>query len=168
MAANQLTLSLAYALHMLATVIWIGGLLYQSLFLLPALHTAEQPKLAGLLLDRLRSRFQPIAWLCLAILIGTGLTQMAAHPAYGGFLAVENTWAKAILFKHIAIALMILVAAYQSFVLYPRLTRSLLRNPQSDTAHLERDKPLSEGRLIQVNVMLSLIVLLLTAIARTA
>jgi uncharacterized membrane protein len=31
-------LSLAYTLHMLATVVWIGSLFYQSLFLLPAIR----------------------------------------------------------------------------------------------------------------------------------
>jgi uncharacterized membrane protein len=168
MEANQLGLSLTYSLHLLATVIWIGGLLYQTLFLLPTLRSNREPGMAGTLLERLRSRFQPVAWLSLAVLIGTGLIQMSAHPAYAGFLAIEGTWALAILAKHIAVALMLLVASYQSFILYPQLTRTLIKQrntqaEQSGSKSLDR-----ETRLLRINSLLSLLVLFLTAVARTA
>jgi hypothetical protein len=65
---------------------------------------------------------------------------MATNPNYEGLLAINNTWAGTILFKHVTISFMILLAAYQSSILYPKLTRRLL---------------------------LSIIILLLTAIART-
>jgi uncharacterized membrane protein len=165
MAANPLLLSLVYAVHMLATVVWIGGLIYQSIFLLPALRTFDEP---GYLLERLRTRFQPIAWISLTALVGTGLIQMATHPQYNGFLAIEGTWAKAILFKHVAIIAMVLVGAYQSFSLYPRITRSLLVLRRSGDSHESEISMTAETLLIRLNVVLSIVVLLLTAIARTA
>jgi uncharacterized membrane protein len=119
-------LSLTYALHMLATVVWIGGLIYQSLFLLPVIRDLQETKSAHRLRERLRQRYQPAAWLSLAVLVGTGLIQMAASPNYDGFLSIEKTWARAIFFKHLAIVVMILLAAYQSFIFYPQLSRKLL------------------------------------------
>lgn len=168
MAGSQVTLSLTYALHMLATVVWIGGLLYQSFFLLPELRKSPDRKHARALLERLRSRFQPIAWLCLMVLVGTGLIQMSAHPAYSGLLAIENTWSKAMLFKHIAVALMTLLAGYQSFILYPRITRTLLLKSAPEGGYEAVEASGGEMLAIRLNSLLSLLVLLLTAIARTA
>ena len=154
-------------MHLLATVVWIGGLLYQSLFLFPALRSLPQSPLTRSLLERLRTRFQPTVWLSLAVLVGTGLMQMAANPNYAGFLAFENAWAQAILIKHFAVGLMILLAAYQSFVLFPKLTRSLLRQG-SDGSSPDHPGASVERHLLLLNVMLSLIVLFLTAIARAS
>lgn len=165
MVADPLVLSLVYAVHMLATVIWIGGLIYQSAFLLPAIQSIQNP---GLLLERLRTRFQPIAWFSLAALVGTGLIQMATHPQYSGFLALENTWAKAILFKHLAIAGMVLTAAYQSFVLYPKISRSLLIQKRQGAGLDDGMNLTTDTLMVRVNVLLSIVVLLLTAVARTA
>jgi uncharacterized membrane protein len=61
MEANPITLSLAYALHMLATVVWIEGLLYQSFFLLPEVHKIKEYEISLALLERHRTRFQPAA-----------------------------------------------------------------------------------------------------------
>lgn len=168
MEANPIALSLAYALHMLATVVWIGGLLYQSLFLLPEIRRINEPELSLVLLERLRSRFQPAAWLSLAILIGTGLIQMATSPHYAGILAIDNTWAKAIFIKHIAIGFMIAIAAYQSFLLYPRLTRLLMLQMRSKDHHGEIHTFGTDQGYLRLNIILSIIVLLLTSIARIA
>ena len=166
MEANPIVLSLAYALHMLATTIWIGGLLYQSLFLLPEIRRINKPEISLALLERLRSRFQPAAWLSLAVLIGTGMIQMAANPHYTGILVIGNTWAKVIFFKHLAIGFMIVIAAYQSFSLYPRLTRAIILQMRSKD-NLEEAQSLGPDQgLLRLNIILSIIVLLLTSIAR--
>jgi uncharacterized membrane protein len=165
---NNLVLSLAYAMHMLATVIWIGGLLFQALFLLPALKNLNTPSVSIELLERLRTRFQPAAWLSLAILIGSGLIQMSANPNYEGLLALRNLWSQAIFLKHLAFGLMILLAAYQSFILYPALTRELLRQKRENGPGPESSGARLEGRFLRTNLLLSLLILLLTAIARTA
>lgn len=161
-------LSLAYALHMLATVLWIGGILYQSLFLLPVIRSSQEATTTLILLERLRLRFQPAAWLSLAVLIGTGLVQMTANPYYDGFLTIENTWSQAILLKHISIAVMIILAAYQSFVLYPKLTRTLIMRTQQSDPQPPIESPGQERLLVNLNVLLAMIVLFLTSIARAA
>src|SRR3972149_2282107 len=114
-------LTLAYTRHMAAPVAWIGGLFFQSVFLGPALRRTLDPPSALRLLELLRRRFDPLAWLSLAVLIATGLTQMNASPSYEGFLALQNPWAVAILAKHGLIALMVALAGYQTLFLYPWL-----------------------------------------------
>lgn len=150
-------LALAYWLHMAATVVWIGGLFFQSVVLPPALRKVNRP---GPLLESLRRRFQPLAWLSLAVLVGTGLVQMSASPNYEGLLSVANPWSQAIFVKHLAIFLMVAIAAYQTWVLQPRIARQALLGREAD--HLSRF-----GRLSLVNLVLGILVLGLTGLART-
>jgi putative copper export protein len=117
----------------------------------------------------MRRRFEPIAWLSLGALVVTGLIQMEASPQYQGFLAIGNRWAQAILLKHISIALMVAAAAYQTWFLQPKLERTLLLRAKRPDAVWPREGTVqSQSRLTRVNMALSLVVLALTAIARTA
>jgi len=154
---------------MAATVAWVGGLLFLSLLLPPATRGLE-PLARARFFDSLFRRFQPIAWLSLAILIFTGLTQMAAHPKYAGLLAVEGRWAQAILAKHLAFGGMVLNAGVQTWILQPRLSRHLLLEAAGTEPGAESSTRTRRGidRLTRVNAALALIVLALTAIARTA
>lgn len=142
---------------MAATVVWIGGLFYQSVVLAPALSQADDP---APLLERLQQRFQPLAWLSLAVLVGTGLVQMSANASYQGLLSIANPWSQAIFAKHLAIGLMLLVAAYQTWVLQPRLARQALLGAGQDSRK-------RYGRLAKLNLVLGILVLGLTAVART-
>ena len=89
-------LTLSYGLHLLATVALVGGLFTQAILVLPAASqdTASRAELA--MARRISKRFQPIAWLSLAILAGTGMLQMTGNPSYRGFVAIENPWSAAL------------------------------------------------------------------------
>ncbi|MEE9216582.1 MAG: CopD family protein [Anaerolineales bacterium] len=159
---EQAALTLAFWLHMAATIVWIGGLFYQAVVVNPALE--RFPDQRGRLAEDLRRRFQPLAWLSLFVLIGTGLLQMSGNPNYEGLFAVSNPWSRAILAKHITIGLMILVAGYQTWVLNPRLSILALKREASAS-----DQVTSEiSRLNRVSLAFGILVLGLTALARTA
>ena len=162
-------LSASYALHMAATVAWVGGLVFQSL-LLPGATRSLEPLPRARLYAALSRRFQPVAWISLAILVFTGLSQMAAHPSYAGFLTIEGRWAQSILAKHLAFGAMILVAGWQTWGVQPHLGRLLLlqaAGAEPSGSELSRTL-LSLDRLTRANAVLALVVLALTAIARTA
>jgi len=159
----------AYWLHMAATIVWIGGLFFQAVILAPVLSSASSTRDDPRFLEAVRRRFDPLAWLGLAVLIVTGLTQMSSNPNYSGLLVIRNLWSVALLSKHLAIGLMILVASYQSWVLYPQMNRSLLA--QAAGTHVGADPGLlkrRQARTIRLNLFLGVIVLALTAVARTA
>ena len=159
----RLALTLAYWLHMAATVVWIGGLTFQTIILAPALDGSPE------LLERLRRRFEPLAWLSLAVLIGTGLFQMSASPNYTGLLSIRNGWSAAILAKHLVIGLMLVLASIQTWWIQPRLARLVLiaarASPEpAEVAVLRR----RQVRLLRLQTVLSVVVLALTAAARSA
>jgi len=159
----RLALTLAYWLHMAATVVWIGGLTFQTIILAPALDSSPE------LLERLRRRFEPLAWLSLAVLVGTGLIQMSASPNYTGLLSIRNGWSAAILAKHLVIGLMLVLASIQTWWIQPRLARLVLiaahASQEPADVHLLRRRQL---RLLRLQTVLSIVVLALTAVARSA
>jgi uncharacterized membrane protein len=158
-------LTLIYWLHMLATVVWIGGLAALSFFVLPAARGSLDPGAYGRLLQGVQRRLEPLGWLCLAVLVGTGLFQMSANPNYQGFLVFNNRWAVAILLKHVVFALLAAASAYLSWGVLPRLRRLALRRAaETEAAGLR----VQESRLLQLNLVLSILILALTALARVS
>jgi uncharacterized membrane protein len=154
---------------MVATVVWIGGLGFQSYILLPAIDRHLSPESQFKLLDAIRKRFQPLAWLSFTLLTVTGLTQMAANPFYDGFLSIRNTWASAILVKHVLFGIMLAAAAYQTWILQPKLAHiALLRARDLEEGQEQASLEDRYKWIVRINLILSLLVLAFTAIARTA
>jgi putative copper export protein len=158
-------LTMAYWLHMAATVIWIGGLFFQSI-LLPGAIRKLTPLQQASFLETLRKRFEPIAWLCLATLLVTGLMQMTASENYSGLLSIENDWGTAIFIKHLFVGGMVALGIAQTWWLGPKMSKHALRLAQGKTDAGETHK--SYQIMVRINFLLSLLVLAFTAIARTA
>jgi uncharacterized membrane protein len=160
-------LALSYTLHMLATVVLVGGLFVLSVLWLPAASRTLHPRDQAALLRAILRRFQPLAWLSIAVLAATGLTQMAANPNYLGFLALENPWSVAMFAKHAAFGVMVALAIYQTWVITPALERQALQRA-ADGEPGDQAVAASQSRLLRLNFWIGLIILGLTAIARTA
>jgi len=160
-------LALSFWLHMVATVVWLGGLFLMALVVWPgAARALGGEKETYPLIRALQRRLTPLNWLSLAVLTATGLQQMAANPNYEGFLNFANSWTVAIFLKHLAVTAMFAVAAYYQLALVPALERSATM--QAAGREFPEAGPLyrRELGLIRVNLGLGLLVLLFTAIAR--
>jgi uncharacterized membrane protein len=162
-------LTLAYWLHMLATVVWIGGLTTLAILVIPLAQRSLDNRAYASLLNDIQRRLDPLGWFSLLILLGSGLIQMSASPQYEGFLTISNRWAAAILVKHILFIVMIAVSAYLSWGLLPKMRRNALRMAQGKE-HTPDSKSLQEqdNRLLRFNLLLAILVLALTAIARSS
>lgn len=138
---SQSVLAISLFFHILATAIWIGGILLITALVFPEINRAlaDQPALRQLLL-RIRSRFAQISNLALAVLIVTGLLQMTADPHYDGLLQLDNEWSRVLLIKHILILLMALAGLWLQFAVAPALERAslLLQRGQSDEREWQR------------------------------
>ena len=162
-----LLLALSYWLHLIATIIWIGGLAMLALVTLPGARKVigSGPQLGALMLEWQR-RFNPLAWLSLAALTVTGLIQMSANKNYDGFLAITNSWATAILLKHIAIAGMVVIGGIMQWGLTPAIARLALLESRGKPAPELDSLRRREILLTQINLACGLLVLALTAVAR--
>jgi uncharacterized membrane protein len=161
-------LTIAYWLHMLATVIWIGGITTVSLFLIPISQKTLSREHYAALIDQIGERLNSIGWFSLALLMVTGLIQMSANPNYGGFLAITNRWGVAILLKHLVFGATIISTAFLTWKVFPALRRSALRRAKGLPTPEEVHNRSQERRLLRLNLALSILILALTALARTA
>lgn len=152
-------LAVSYFFHLIATVVWLGGLAVYVLLIFP-----EGALLPDALRARIRKRFLPLTNFSLVVLIFTGLTQMVGDPNYDGVLQFTNTWSLVILFKHVVIVGMLIAGGLIQWGIMPTLDRQSLlaqKNKQDDAliARLH-DR---EVRLTWINVLLGALVLALTA-----
>lgn len=155
--------------HLLATAVWIGGLLITTLLVWPEMRrTLETSPALYTLLQRIRKRFAPISNFALAVLITTGLTQMSLSPHYDGFMTFENTWSRVMLAKHLVIVAMVVVGLILQTVIFPALERTtlLLEREKGDKVAWEALRR-REIRLTWLNVVLGVCVLGLSAWAGT-
>ncbi len=161
-------LSAAYWLHMAATVVWIGGLATLILLVLPTARRSLDPQAYANLMENAQRRLDPLGWLSVVVLTGTGLFQMSASPNYEGFLTITNRWATAILIKHIVFLGMVGVSAYLTWGVMPDLQRlAFLRAKGQATPEAEWLRR-REIWLLGLNLVLGVIVLGLTAVARAS
>lgn len=154
----------SYWIHLLATVVWLGGLALMGLIAWPALRR-------GTLADNqwlaIQQRLLPWANGSLVLLLITGFVQMTNDPNYTGFLAIDSLWAWAILVKHIAFGGMVLIGGYMQAVLYPAMNRlDILGAKRPSLAQTEQARLTQrEIRLLRLNLVCAAAVLFFTAVA---
>jgi uncharacterized membrane protein len=169
MDAPTLPLTLAYLLHMLATVIWVGGLAALVILVIPIGKRTLGDQGYTAFLERFQHRMDIGVWLSLVILIGTGMFQMSAHPSYEGFLSISSRWSAAILIKHLMIFGMIATSAYLTWEVLPRMKRLALLQAKGQSFSEEQARLMGLNlRLLYLNLLLAVIILALTALARVS
>lgn len=161
-------LALTYWIHMLATVLWLGSLAVLSLIVIPAMRNSLDAKDQAKLMAAIQKKLDPLAWFSVALLLVTGMFQMSANPNYEGFLAISGQWASSILIKHIFFLGMIVVSGAQTWWLLPNIRRAMLRqqksNDMTEVVALQKQEKL----LLNLNLILAILVLGMTALARAA
>jgi len=158
-------LAISLFFHLLATVIWVGGLILTTIMIWPEVRRTLQnkPELYTMT-NRLRKRFTPLGNLSLAVLIFTGLVQMSLDENYKGFMDFSNTWSVVILLKHVAIIGMIASGAILQYGIFPALDRTslMIERNKGDTATWESLRR-RETLLTWANALLGIAVLAFSA-----
>lgn len=162
-------IALVFWLHMLATVVWLGGIAAIAILILPAAKRVLNPFDQLAFIESIQRRLEPLAWFSLAILIVTGLFQLSINPHYDGFLSTSGQWSLTILTKHMLVILMIVVSAIQTWEVLPAIRRGLMRieKGQVDETEVKRLQK-RETLLLRLNISLSILILAATAFARAS
>ncbi len=105
-------------LHLLATVTWIGGMIFMTLVLFPS-QTAIDPGQRGKLFGAIVKRFLIIVWASIIILLLTGLYKTPQSMLFNP----EVRFGLWLTIKHIVILLMIFFGLLITFVLSPKLRK---------------------------------------------
>lgn len=161
----QAALAISLFFHILATVVWIGGILLITFLVIPQVnHVLEGQDPLHQILLRIRRRFAQVSNLALVVLIVTGLLQMTADPNYDGLLQLDNQWSSVLLLKHILIVIMALLGLALQLSVAPALERVslLLQHGKSGDSEWRRLRRI-EQRLTLIIALLALLILAASA-----
>ncbi len=171
---SSTVLSILFAIHLLAAVVWIGGLIVLALVVIPSVRrvlndapwaAASDQNPVEAIWAELERRFTPLANLSLVVLITTGMLQMSADENYGGFLQFNNTWAWAMFFKHLAVIGMAAIAGYVALVLEPERRRLQTYAAKRPDTEARQQLTRRRVRLAKLNLVCGLLTLLFSAVA---
>ncbi len=147
--------------HILAATIWIGGMLFLVLVVVPWLRTGAQVE-AGRFLRETGVRFRNVAWWCFGIVLVTGIFNLWTRGVrLADFVNpdwIGSRFGTAVILKLCVFALVLVISALHDFVLGPKATEAIQRAPRSSEATVLRRRASLIGR---VNAMLSLVLLAL-------
>lgn len=144
-------------LHVMAATIWIGGLFFLMLVVVPWLRSGASTEPSRLLRET-AGRFRTVAWACFAILLVTGtfnLWMRGVRPAnFANADWLSSPFGSVVAAKLLAFLALTVLSARHDFVVGPKAAAAIQQDPQSaETAHLRRKASL-HGR---VNALLALV-----------
>lgn len=115
-------------LHVLAALLWLGGMWFFALVGAPVLRRLEPPALRARIFTELGQAFRGVGWAAIGVLLATGaLNLWFAGVLRGGRLWSAELWSspygRALAWKLAAVAVMVALSAVHDFVLGPRASR---------------------------------------------
>lgn len=144
MLANPYVLTLLDFIHQMASIAWIGGMVFNLLAVLPAVQQSLDPSLAGKFMGALMKRVRVIAYSSLLALFITGIPLKIASEYYGGIINFDTTWSTASFVKHVLVAILALVAFYSFERLSPKVAKVAQAGPSKELLQLRnRQKKLA-------------------------
>lgn len=146
-------------IHVLAAIIWLGGMLFLALVGAPVLRQVEPPALRARLFQQLGLRFRTVGWIALGVLIVTGvlnlhLRDLLRWEILGSGVFWGGAYGTALAVKLSAVAIMLVLSLLHDFVLGPAASRV---PPGSDAALALRRRA---SWLARVNAMVALVLII--------
>ena len=142
--------TIARALHVLAVVLWIGGVAFLTTVLLPAVRNIQAPADRVVFFENVERRFSGQARFTTALAGLTGLYMLVRLDLWDRFLSVAYWWMHAMVTIWLLFTLMLFVA--EPLFLHRRLLARAETRPEGTFSLVER--------LHQILLALSLITLI--------
>jgi putative copper resistance protein D len=151
-------------LHIVSAIVWVGGMLFMTMVLVPAIRQPGLREHAVRLIKESGRRFKRVGWACLITLVVTGFTNLYLK-GYGQAMQTGEFWTSPfglILAHKIAlVVLIIILAIVHDIWVGPRAVVQMEAAPDQDATQRLRKRASWMGR---INLLLSLIVVILAII----
>lgn len=116
------------SLHLLAALLWLGGMFFLAVVAAPVLRSVDPPPLRAALFQRIGARFRTVGWIAIAVLLATGVGNLA----FRGLLEWETLgdgafwtgrYGRTLAWKLGLVGAMVGISAVHDFVEGPRASR---------------------------------------------
>ena len=125
--------------HVVASMVWVGGVLFFALVGAPVLRTVEPPATRAALFDAMGRRFRLVGWVAVAVLVVTGLLlvemrgwmsrDVLLHPDFWRTAA-----GSALAWKLVLVTIMIALTAAHDLALDPARVRATEGRPGAEAS----------------------------------
>ena len=126
-------------IHVLAAMLWLGGMFFFGIVGAPALRAIEPPPLRQKLFRELGTRFRRVGWAAIGVLVVTGVINLQYrgwlhwHDVLGSPTFWRTGVGHALAAKLTAVVLMLAISAIHDFVHGPRAGRAAPGSPDAVT-----------------------------------
>lgn len=149
-------MAIAVMLHVLAVVIWVGGMFFAYMALRPVAASQLEPPLRLRLWDGVFARFFPWVWISVVVILISGFWMI--FSVFGGFATVG-------LYIHLMLGLgivMMLIFFHVYFAPYKRLKRAVAAEDwPTGGASLGQIR-----RLVGINTLIGLLTIIIASAGR--
>ncbi len=149
-----------YWVHLLATVLWFGGMMTNIFVFMPTALKVLDPPNVGKLMGAIMKKFRGIVYTCLGTLFITGFLINSMQRNFPQTGDLKSLWMNASKFKHIAIAVLLLMVIYAFEILARKAGKLAAKGPSPELKKLQ-----SQQKAIGfLSFIVSLVILFLTAL----
>ncbi len=149
MLENPLVLTILDFIHQMATIAWIGGMVFNLLAVLPTVSKVLEPAQAGKFMSALMKRVRVIVYVSLLVLFVTGIPMKIASEYYVAIINFDTIWETASFVKHVLVAILALLALYSFELLAPRVGRLASKGSSAELIQLRaRQKKLAAASFL--------------------
>jgi len=127
---------------------------------MPVAKKVFEPPVIGKLMLAITHRFRILAYICIIVLIGTGIGMQKLSMGYIVY-DFGNIWSVFLFAKHLVLLVMIIIGVFLSEGLGPKIAKLAAKGPSPEVARLQK----VQMSLALTNMILGIITLILTGIS---
>ena len=158
----QTLYSISVFIHILCAIVWIGGMLFLTMVVVPVTRQPDFQGIAGRFFNETGNKFRRIGWACFILLFITGFLNLTGRFGSMAVMGDSEFWmgpfGSKLAMKITLFALILIMSAIHDFFVGPRAAQLLMDNPDNPAAAKVRKSASWFGR---VNMLLGLIVVFL-------
>ena len=148
------------ALHVLAAVTWVGGMIFLSLVLAPLVRSRKAAPEFMALFRSAALRFRPLVWIAMLILVSTGPMLLSRR---GIHVTDPASWPRIVTVKLALVSLLLFLTLLHDLLLGPRVSR-VSEIPESQRTSGEQMVFKTARWLPRVSLLLALCVVIAAAV----
>ena len=142
---NPILQSVLDFFHIMATIMWIGGIIVNNIIIRPALTKALEPRQVNEVMGLIMKKFRIIVYVSIIVLGITGIPMKIASEYYLGIINFENSWEIVGFIKHIFVFILAIISIYSFEMLSLKIRKAMALPSPEKLIGLQKKQKMAGG-----------------------